>query len=72
MDNIGPFDRSSNIPGGGFLEQADGTSWMALYSLNMLDMALEIAQVDSTFEDVATKFLEHFVYIAESLIMRRL
>lgn len=67
LDNIGPFDRSSNIPGGGFLEQADGTSWMALYCLNMLDMALEIAQVDSTFEDVATKFLEHFVYIAESL-----
>lgn len=67
LDNIGPFDRSSNIPGGGFLEQADGTSWMALYCLNMLDMALEIAQVDPTFEDVATKFLEHFVYIAESL-----
>ncbi|HKK74579.1 MAG TPA: hypothetical protein VJ953_05885 [Saprospiraceae bacterium] len=67
LDNIGPFDRSSNIPGGGFLEQADGTSWMAMYCLNMLDMALEIAQVDSAFEDVATKFLEHFVYIAESL-----
>ncbi|MEM6377084.1 MAG: glucosidase, partial [Bacteroidota bacterium] len=67
LDNIGPFDRSSNIPGGGFLEQADGTSWMALYCLNMLDMALEIAQVDPTYEDTATKFLEHFVYIAESL-----
>jgi hypothetical protein len=67
LDNIGPFDRSSNIPGGGFLEQADGTSWMALYCLNMLDIALEIAQVDPAFEDVATKFLEHFVYIAESL-----
>jgi len=67
LDNIGPFDRSANIPGGGFLEQADGTSWMAMYCLNMLDMALEIAQVDPTFEDVATKFLEHFVYIAESL-----
>lgn len=67
LDNIGPFDRSSNIPGGGFLEQADGTSWMAMFCLNMLDMALEIAQVDAAFEDVATKFLEHFVYIAESL-----
>ncbi|PIQ29949.1 MAG: glucosidase [Bacteroidetes bacterium CG18_big_fil_WC_8_21_14_2_50_41_14] len=67
LDNIGVFDRSSFIHGGGHLEQADGTSWMAMYCLNMLDMALEIAQVDNTFEDVATKFFEHFVYIAESL-----
>ncbi|MBS0011843.1 MAG: hypothetical protein KFF49_10565 [Bacteroidales bacterium] len=67
LDNIGVFDRSSFIPGGGHLEQADGTSWMAMYCLNMLDMALEIAQVDASFEDVATKFFEHFVYIAESL-----
>ena len=67
LDNIGVFDRSAAIPGGGHLEQADGTSWMAMYSLNMLDMALEICQEDPTFEDVATKFLEHFVYIAESL-----
>ena len=61
------FDRSSAIPGGGVLEQADGTSWMAMYSLNMLEMALEISQHDETYEDVATKFLEHFIYIAESL-----
>ncbi len=67
LDNIGVFDRSSFIPGGGHLEQADGTSWMAMYCLNMLDMALEIAQTDDTYEDVATKFFEHFVYIAESL-----
>ncbi len=68
LDNIGIFDRSSEIPGGGHLEQADGTSWMAMYSLNMLEMAIEIAQVDPIgFEDVATKFLEHFVYIAEAL-----
>ncbi|MBW6489969.1 MAG: hypothetical protein K0B15_02130 [Lentimicrobium sp.] len=67
LDNIGVFDRSAFIPGGGHLEQADGTSWMAMYSLNMLDMALEISQEDATFEDVATKFFEHFVYIAESL-----
>ncbi|MDT8374241.1 MAG: hypothetical protein RQ737_09705 [Bacteroidales bacterium] len=67
LDNIGVFDRSTFIPGGGHLEQADGTSWMAMYCLNMLDMALEIAQEDATFEDVATKFFEHFVYIAESL-----
>lgn len=67
LDNIGVFDRSKEVPGGGYLEQADGTSWMAMYCLNMLDMALEICQEDPTFEDVATKFLEHFVYIAESL-----
>jgi len=67
LDNIGVFDRSSAIPGGGVLEQADGTSWMAMYCLNMLEMALEISQYDDTFEDVTTKFFEHFVYIAESL-----
>ncbi len=67
LDNIGVFDRSNQIPGGGYLEQADGTAWMGLYCLNMLEMALEIAQYDPTFEDVATKFFEHFTYIAESL-----
>ena len=67
LDNIGVFDRSNQVPGGGYLEQADGTAWMGMYSLNMLEMALEIAQYDATFEDVATKFFEHFVYIAESL-----
>ena len=67
LDNIGIFDRSAAIPGGGHLEQADGTSWMAMYCLNMLDMALEIAEQDISFEDVATKFFEHFVFIAESL-----
>jgi glycosyl hydrolase family 63 len=61
------FDRSSAIPGGGILEQADGTSWMAMYCLNMLEIALEISQHDSSYEDVTTKFFEHFVYIAESL-----
>jgi hypothetical protein len=67
LDNIGVFDRSNQVPGGGYLEQADGTAWMGLYCLNMLEMALEIAQHDATFEDVATKFFEHFIYIAESL-----
>jgi Mannosylglycerate hydrolase MGH1-like glycoside hydrolase domain len=67
LDNIGVFDRSSAIPGGGVLEQADGTSWMAMYSLNMLEMALEISQYNSSYEDVTTKFFEHFIYIAESL-----
>ncbi len=67
LDNIGVFDRSNQVPGGGHLEQADGTAWMAMYSLNMLEMALEIAQHDDSFEDVTTKFFEHFVYIADSL-----
>ena len=67
LDNIGVFDRSSAIPGGGVLEQADGTSWMAMYSLNMLEMALEISQYNSSYEDVTTKFFEHFIYIADSL-----
>lgn len=67
LDNIGVFDRSNMIPGGGALEQADGTSWMAMYSLNMLEMALEISQHNPAYEDVTTKFFEHFIYIAESL-----
>ncbi len=67
LDNIGVFDRSNMIPGGGVLEQADGTSWMAMYCLNMLEMALELAQYNPNYEDVTTKFFEHFVYIAESL-----
>jgi hypothetical protein len=67
LDNIGVFDRSNRVPGNGTLEQADGTSWMAMYSLNMLEMALEISQHNPAYEDVTTKFFEHFVYIAESL-----
>jgi hypothetical protein len=67
LDNIGVFDRSNMIPGRGVLEQADGTSWMAMYCLNMLEMALEISQYNSSYEDVTTKFFEHFIYIAESL-----
>lgn len=67
LDNIGVFDRSNKIPGGGHLEQADGTSWMAMYSLNMLEMALELAFEEPAYEDMCTKFFEHFVYIAESL-----
>jgi hypothetical protein len=67
LDNIGVFDRSSDLPGGGVLEQADGTAWMAMYSLNMLEIALELSQYNDAYEDVATKFFEHFVYIADSL-----
>ena len=67
LDNIGVFNRSSELPGQMQLEQADGTSWMGMYALNMMDMALEIAMKDDTFEDTATKFFEQFVLIAEAL-----
>ncbi len=67
LDNIGVFNRSVEMRGGMHLEQADGTSWMAMYALNMMDMALEIALDDDSFEDTATKFFEHFVLIAEAL-----
>ena len=67
LDNIGVFDRSAAIPGGGRLVQADGTAWMGMYCLNMLEIALEITRHDPAYEDMATKFFEHFVYIAESL-----
>ncbi|PQV62094.1 hypothetical protein CLV53_101369 [Sediminibacterium magnilacihabitans] len=67
LDNIGVFDRSRAIPGGGHLEQADGTAWMAMYCLNMLEIAIELCQYNDAYEDVATKFFEHFVYIADSL-----
>ena len=67
LDNIGLFDRSKPLPGGGRLDQADGTSWMAMYALNMLAIALELAAHDPTYEDVATKFFEHFLGIAHAL-----
>ena len=67
LDNIGVFNRSFNFHGEMQLEQADGTSWMGTYALNMMDIALEIAMHDESFEDTATKFFEHFVLIAESL-----
>ena len=67
LDNIGVFDRSHGIPGGGVLDQVDGTAWMALYSLNMLELSLEIAKEDDSFEDMATKYFGHFVFIAEAL-----
>ena len=67
LDNIGVFDRSAVLPTGGFIEQCDGTSWMAMYCLNMLAIALELARFDPTYQDVATKFAEHFVYIAHAI-----
>jgi hypothetical protein len=67
LDNIGIFNRSQQLPGQVSLEQADGTAWMGMYALNMLDMALEIAMHDISFEDTATKFFEQFVLIADAL-----
>jgi hypothetical protein len=64
LDNIGVFDRSAPLPTGGHIAQADGTSWMAMYSLNMMRMALELALHNHVYEDMATKFFEHFLYIA--------
>jgi hypothetical protein len=66
LDNIGIFDRSAPLPTGGMLEQSDGTSWMAMYSLNMLTIALELAQRNPAYEDIASKFFEHFLYIANA------
>jgi len=67
LDNIGVFDRSAPLPTGGFIEQSDGTSWMGMYCLNMLAIALELAKEDPVYEDVASKFFEHFVYIAHAM-----
>ena len=67
LDNIGVFDRSATLPTGGHIDQADGTSWMAMYSLNLLRIALELARTNPVYEDVATKFFEHFLYIAAAM-----
>ena len=67
LDNIGVFDRNTTLPTGGHLEQSDGTSWMGMYALNMLAIAMELARDDSTYEDVASKFWEHFLYIAAAM-----
>jgi Glycosyl hydrolase family 63 C-terminal domain len=67
LDNIGVFDRSAPLPTGGYIEQSDGTSWMAMYTLNLLAMALELASEDPAYEDVASKFWEHFIYIANAM-----
>ena len=67
LDNIGVFDRSAPLPAGGHIDQADGTSWMAMYSLNLMRIALELALHDRVYEDIATKFFEHFLYIAKAM-----
>ncbi len=67
LDNIGVFDRSQPLPTGGYLEQADGTAWMAFYCTTMLAMALELASEDPAYEDVASKFFEHFIAIVDAM-----
>jgi hypothetical protein len=67
LDNIGVFDRSKPLPTGGFINQADGTSWMAMYALNLMRISLELALHNPVYEDIATKFFEHFLFIAEAM-----
>lgn len=67
LDNIGVFDRSSALPTGGYLDQSDGTSWMGMYCLNMLEISLELAKTNPVYEDIATKFFEHFIYISDAM-----
>jgi hypothetical protein len=68
LDNIGVFDRSATLPTGGHIDQSDGTSWMAMYALNLMRIALELAQHNHVYEDIATKFFEHFLQIAEAML----
>jgi len=67
LDNIGVFDRSAPLPTGGFINQADGTAWMAMYSLNLTQIALELARHNNVYEDIATKFFEHFLHIVQAM-----
>ncbi len=67
LDNIGVFDRSVQLPTGGHIEQSDGTSWMGMYCLNMLAIAIELAKHNPAYEDIASKFFEHFLYIADAM-----
>src|SRR5277367_2799552 len=67
LDNIGVFDRSAQLPTGGYINQSDGTSWMAMYALNLMRIALELAEYNHVYEDIASKFFEHFLNIAEAM-----
>jgi hypothetical protein len=71
LDNIGIFDRSKPLPTGGYLEQSDGTSWMAMYALNMLIIAIELAKTNHVYEDIASKFFEHFLHISNAMSQMR-
>src|SRR6202007_222599 len=68
LDNIGVFDRSAPLPTGGYLEQADGTAWMALFADNMLEIAIELAMTDDDYADMVLKFLQHDSWITSSLV----
>jgi len=70
LDNIGVFDRSSALPTGGHIDQSDGTAWMGMYCLNLLTIALELARENRSYEDIASKFFEHFLYIAQAMSNR--
>jgi len=67
LDNVGVFDRSKPLPTGGHIDQSDGTAWMAMYCLNLMRIALELASANSVYEDIASKFFEHFLHIAEAM-----
>jgi len=67
LDNIGVFDRSKPLPTGGYIEQADATAWMAMYSIVMMRIAMELSPHDSCYEDIASKFFEHYLYIADAI-----
>ncbi len=67
LDNIGVFDRSSPLPTGGHLEQADGTAWVSLFCQNMLEIAIELSVYDPSFEEMAVKFADHFLLIAHAM-----
>ncbi|HMC99795.1 MAG TPA: hypothetical protein VKH37_06575, partial [Ferruginibacter sp.] len=67
LDNIGVFDRSATLPTGGIIEQADATSWMAMYSLNLMRISIELSRYNPVYQDLATKFFEHFLYIAAAM-----
>jgi hypothetical protein len=71
LDNIGPFDRGAKLPDGAYLAQSDGTSWMGVYALNMLAIAVELAQTQPVYEDIAEKFFEHFLIIADAMNSQR-
>ena len=67
LDNIGVFDRSAQLPTGGYINQSDGTSWMAMYALNLMRIALELSKHNHVYEDIASKFFEHFLNIADAM-----
>jgi hypothetical protein len=67
LDNVGVFDRSKPLPTGGHIDQSDGTAWMAMYCLNLMRIALELSSANSVYEDIASKFFEHFLHIAQAM-----